>query len=204
MSYPIGGPWKEHRPIASNLHRPQEKHVCAISLDHVITVVVNVKLTNVKLSLCLFKRRYMQMYGGVDVQLHGFFISTLRAGAWPRPHCLISEEGASVATMGMSLGPRRDPGSIEKKKSLATDGNQTPYHAVHSDSVPWLGYSCSCEGPCVICASVLHATLRAAAHQLRQDKLQDMRQKTQSCFIRDSDSSPHTEVACVCVLSYLF
>jgi hypothetical protein len=45
--------------------------------------------------------------------------------------------------------------------------------------------------------------LRAAAHQLRQDKHQDMRQKTQCCFIRDSDSSPHTEVACVCVLSHL-
>jgi hypothetical protein len=45
--------------------------------------------------------------------------------------------------------------------------------------------------------------LRAAAHQLRQDKHQDMRQKTQSCFIRDSDWSPHTEVARVCVLSHL-
>jgi hypothetical protein len=45
--------------------------------------------------------------------------------------------------------------------------------------------------------------LRAAAHQQRQDKHQDMRQKTQSCFIRDSDSSPHTEVARVCVLSHL-
>jgi hypothetical protein len=47
-----------------------------------------------------------------------------------------------------------------------------------------------------------HRPLRAAAHQLRQDKYQDMRQKTQSCFIRDSDSSPHTEVARVCVLSH--
>jgi hypothetical protein len=47
-----------------------------------------------------------------------------------------------------------------------------------------------------------HLTIRAAAHQLRQDKYQDMRQKTQPCFIRDSDSSPHTEVARVCVLSY--
>jgi hypothetical protein len=47
------------------------------------------------------------------------------------------------------------------------------------------------------------ATRRAAAHQLRQDKHQDMRQKTQSCFVRDSDSSPHTEVATVCVLSHL-
>jgi hypothetical protein len=45
--------------------------------------------------------------------------------------------------------------------------------------------------------------LRAAAHQLRQDNHQDMRQKTQPCFIRDSDSSPHTEVARVCVLSHL-
>jgi hypothetical protein len=45
--------------------------------------------------------------------------------------------------------------------------------------------------------------LRAAAHQLRQDKHQYWRQKTQSCFIRDSDSSPHTEVARVCVLLYL-
>jgi hypothetical protein len=45
--------------------------------------------------------------------------------------------------------------------------------------------------------------LRAAAHQVRQDKHQDMRQKTQSCFIRDSDSSPHTEVARICVLSHL-
>jgi hypothetical protein len=45
--------------------------------------------------------------------------------------------------------------------------------------------------------------VRAAAHQLRQDKHQDMRQKTQSCFIHDSDSSPHTEVARVCVLSHL-
>jgi hypothetical protein len=45
--------------------------------------------------------------------------------------------------------------------------------------------------------------VRAAAHQLRQDKHQDMRQKMQSCFIRDSDSSPHTEVARVCVLSHL-
>jgi hypothetical protein len=43
--------------------------------------------------------------------------------------------------------------------------------------------------------------VRAAAHQLRQDKHQDLRQKMQSCFIRDSDSSPHTEVARVCVLS---
>jgi ABC-type oligopeptide transport system ATPase subunit len=46
-------------------------------------------------------------------------------------------------------------------------------------------------------------SLRAAAHQLCQDKNQDMRQKMQSCFIRDSDSSPHTEVARVCVLSHL-
>jgi hypothetical protein len=45
--------------------------------------------------------------------------------------------------------------------------------------------------------------LRAAAHQLRQDKHQDMRQKTHSCFIRESDSSPHTEVARVCALSHL-
>jgi hypothetical protein len=45
--------------------------------------------------------------------------------------------------------------------------------------------------------------VRAAAHQLRQDKHQDMRQKTQFYFIRDSDSGPHTEVARVCVLSYL-
>jgi hypothetical protein len=41
------------------------------------------------------------------------------------------------------------------------------------------------------------------AHKLCQDKHQDMRQKAQSCFIRDSDSSPHTEVARVCVLSHL-
>jgi hypothetical protein len=34
-------------------------------------------------------------------------------------------------------------------------------------------------------------------------KHQDMRQKTQSCFIRDSDSSPHTKVARVCVLPHL-
>jgi hypothetical protein len=46
-------------------------------------------------------------------------------------------------------------------------------------------------------------SLRAAAHQLRQDKHQDMRQKKQPCFIRDSDSSPHTEVARICVLSQL-
>jgi hypothetical protein len=45
--------------------------------------------------------------------------------------------------------------------------------------------------------------VRPAAHQLRQDKHQDARQKTQSCFIRDSDSNPHTEVARVCVLSHL-
>jgi hypothetical protein len=45
------------------------------------------------------------------------------------------------------------------------------------------------------------STVRAAAHQLRQVKHKDMRQKTQSCFICDSDSSPHTEVARVCVLS---
>jgi hypothetical protein len=33
---------------------------------------------------------------------------------------------------------------------------------------------------------ILHdRRLRAAAHHLRQDKHQDMRQKTQSCFIRD-------------------
>jgi hypothetical protein len=44
--------------------------------------------------------------------------------------------------------------------------------------------------------------LRAVAHQLHQHKHQDKRQKTQSCFIRDSDSSPHTEVARVCVLSH--
>jgi hypothetical protein len=31
--------------------------------------------------------------------------------------------------------------------------------------------------------------LRAAAHQLLQDKHQDMRQKTQTCFIRDSSAS---------------
>jgi hypothetical protein len=31
-----------------------------------------------------------------------------------------------------------------------------------------------------------------SVHRLRQDKHQDMRQKTQSCFVRDSDSSPHT------------
>jgi hypothetical protein len=37
----------------------------------------------------------------------------------------------------------------------------------------------------------MRTLLRAAAQQMRQDK----RQKTQSCFIRDSDSSPHTEVA---------
>jgi hypothetical protein len=42
-------------------------------------------------------------------------------------------------------------------------------------------------------------TVSAAAHQLRQDKHQDMRQKSQAYFIRDSDSSPHTEVAHVCV-----
>jgi hypothetical protein len=46
--------------------------------------------------------------------------------------------------------------------------------------------------------------VRAAAHQLRQDKHQDMRQKTQSCFIRDSDSSLHTEVARVCVQLLVF
>jgi cobalamin biosynthesis protein CobD/CbiB len=51
--------------------------------------------------------------------------------------------------------------------------------------------------------SVMVASRSAAAHQLRQDKHQDMRQKTQSCFIRDSDSSPQTEVARVCVLSHL-
>jgi hypothetical protein len=45
--------------------------------------------------------------------------------------------------------------------------------------------------------------IRAAAHQLRQDKHQDMKQKTQSCFIRDSDSSPHSELERVCVLSHL-
>jgi hypothetical protein len=47
------------------------------------------------------------------------------------------------------------------------------------------------------------SSFRAAAHQMRQDKHQDMRQKTQSCFIRDSNSSPHTKVARVCVLSHL-
>jgi hypothetical protein len=46
-------------------------------------------------------------------------------------------------------------------------------------------------------------SLRAAAPKLRQDKHQDMRQKTQSCIIRDSDLSRHTEVARVCVLSHL-
>jgi hypothetical protein len=45
--------------------------------------------------------------------------------------------------------------------------------------------------------------IRAAAHQLRQDKHQDMRETTQSCFIRDSDSSPHTEVARACVSAHL-
>jgi hypothetical protein len=46
-------------------------------------------------------------------------------------------------------------------------------------------------------------SLSTDVYQLRQDKHQDMRQKTQSCFIHDSHSSPHTEVARVCVLSYL-
>jgi hypothetical protein len=52
-------------------------------------------------------------------------------------------------------------------------------------------------------ATCLKAELRAAAHQLRQDKHQDTSQKTLSCFIRDSDSSPHTEVARFRVLSHL-
>jgi hypothetical protein len=54
-----------------------------------------------------------------------------------------------------------------------------------------------------VCQYRLPVRLRASAHQLRQDKHQDMRQKTQSCFIRDSNSSPLTEVARVCVLSHL-
>jgi hypothetical protein len=44
---------------------------------------------------------------------------------------------------------------------------------------------------------------RKEKNQLHQDKHQDIRQKMQSCVIRDSDSSPHTEIARVCVLSHL-
>jgi hypothetical protein len=50
-----------------------------------------------------------------------------------------------------------------------------------------------------LCSSVMVRAQALADTQLRQD----MRQKTQSCFIHDSDSSPHTEVARVCVLSHL-
>jgi hypothetical protein len=75
----------------------------------------------------------------------------------------------------------------------------------------WISYKILWSILCTIytsidpdCVKVSHhrhmrMRLRAAAHQLHQD----MRQKTQSCFIHDSDSSPHTEVARVYVLSHL-
>jgi hypothetical protein len=53
------------------------------------------------------------------------------------------------------------------------------------------------------CSYRIDYSIRAAADQLRQDKHQDMRQKTQSCFIRDWDSSPHTEVEFVYILSHI-
>jgi hypothetical protein len=74
-------------------------------------------------------------------------------------------------------------------------------------------YVCVCAciyySMCSICMDAtnkyFHASVnvRAAAHQLHQDKHQNMKQKTQSCFIRDSDWSSHTEVARVCLLSHL-
>jgi hypothetical protein len=50
-------------------------------------------------------------------------------------------------------------------------------------------------------------TIRVATHQLRQDKHQDMRQKTQSCFIRDSSAwswrQYHDQCAAVFIISFV-
>jgi hypothetical protein len=64
----------------------------------------------------------------------------------------------------------------------------TTYISIYGRSWESMELCLHCHTSMALC--LIDLTVRTATHQLHQD----MRQKTQSCFIRDSDSSPHTEL----------
>jgi hypothetical protein len=100
------------------------------------------------------------------------------------------------------------------KKYLAPAGNRTPaVHPVAIPAEPILGFAGSShcltgmknwrdDNASISASCTKSEHTKGGRTPTASDKHQDMRQKTQSYFIHDSDLSPHTEVARVCVLSH--